>query len=235
MRRLVAFVALAVVLLGVSGAGRTPRPAGTATVHAGHTQQIVLVGDSITAGGLVVAADRLDAQLRYRLQPGTPVVNQGVGGQCLVGCVPGGDLVDTAPGIIAGMSTGDVLVIDIGMNNLFTYPGDAAWTSAYTSITDAATARGVHFLVGDITPLGSNQAGREPLRHTLNTWLHDHYGAAATVHYSDVLSCTEAPCAGQPYADPRVGWPDGVHISDGGYDLMANMLVSQLHALGWVT
>jgi lysophospholipase L1-like esterase len=233
VKRILPLLALAAALLVVAGAGRSPQPypSGSSVVHP--VRQIVLVGDSITAGGLVVAPDRLDAQLRYRL-PGISVTNRGVGGQCLTGCAPGSDLVDTAPAIIAAMSTGDVLVIDIGMNNLWTYPGDTQWTAAYQSITDAADARGVHWLAGDITPLGSVNSVREPLRETLNTYLHSHYGTN-TIHYSDVLSCTEAPCAGQVWADPRVGWPDGVHVSDGGYDLMANQLVDKLHSLGWVT
>jgi lysophospholipase L1-like esterase len=219
-RILLALTMLAVMLLVPS------------TARAATTQRIVLVGDSITAGGLVVGPDRLDAQLGYRL-PGVTVLNRGIGGECLVGCT-GTNLVDTLPPVLATMQPGDVLVVDIGMNNLWSYPGDAVWTGAYNQVTAAATAAGVHWLAGDITPLGSANWPRELLRQQLNTWLHDVAGPHA-VRYSDVLHCTEGSCAGQSWADPRVGWPDGVHISDGGYDLMANLLVSQLHSLGWVT
>jgi lysophospholipase L1-like esterase len=214
-----------------------PAPAA-ASRYDSVVHRIVLLGDSITAGGLVAAPDRLSAELAYRLcgrcnTLGDPVVeNDGIGGQQLLGGP--NPLVATAPPIIATLHSGDIAVVAIGMNDLFSYPGDGPWTSAYVSLVASIEATGAHPLVGQITPVAPAQWPHELLRQHLNQWESDHWGADVVVAYPDVLHCTRGSCAGQTWIDPRYGWDDGIHINEGGYAVMADLLAGKLHGLGWL-
>jgi lysophospholipase L1-like esterase len=195
------------------------------------TSRFVFAGDSITAGGLVAQFARLDAQVGYRLCPSAcpgRIENDGVGGSGLVtGSVP--QLATTLPPIIDRMSPGDILHIMIGMNDIFNYPGDVAWTTAYVGLVDYAQARGIHVILGQITPIGPNHSPQEPLRERLNKWLVDHYGASV-LQYSNLLQDWGLR---NPYVDVRYGWPDGIHVDEGAYVLMANMIYAQVTGAGW--
>lgn len=221
-------LATALILLG---ALFVPAPAAAA-LHGGPPPRIVLLGDSITAGGLVAQPDRLGAELAYRLCGTCRVVeNDGVGGQQLLGGP--NPLVATAPPIIATLQPGDIVIVDIGMNDLFNYPGDQAWTSAYVNLVTSIQATGAHALVGQITPISSAQWPHELLRQQLDQWELDYFGAGLVLQYQQVLHCTRGSCAGQSWMDPRYGWDDGIHVNEGGYAVMADLLASTLRQDGW--
>lgn len=229
MKRLAVLLVLLAAVL-VPGSARATSPV---------TQRLVFLGDSITAGSLVAAPDRLPAELAYRFcgpcaGAGPSFENDGIGGQQLVG--GSNPLAATAVPIIATLHAGDIVIVDIGMNDLFSYPGDVAWTSAYVSLVAAIVATGAHALVGQITPVASAQWPRELLRQQLNQWLTDHFGADIVARYPDVLHCQLAgqSCSGQTWMDPMYGWPDGIHVDAGGYAVMADLLVTRLTTLGWL-
>lgn len=227
MKRVLAAVLLLLAALLV------PLPAAAAPRDTA-LPRIVLLGDSITAGGLVAAPDRLSAELDYRLCGTCAVVeNDGIGGQQLIGGP--NPLVSTAPPIIATLHPGDIAIIAIGMNDLFSYPGDQAWTGAYVGLVTAVQATGAHALVGQITPVASAQWPHELLRQQLDQWELDHWGPGIVVQYPQVLHCTRGSCAGTTWMDPRYGWDDGIHVNEGGYAVMADLLAGQLRADGWVS
>lgn len=230
MKRILSLSVVLLVLLTLTAA----------RAAAASTQRIVFLGDSITAGGLVAVPDRLPNELAYRLCgqcPGGPSVeNDGIGGQQLVGGTNPPPLTQTAPPIIATLHPGDIAIVDIGMNDLFSYPGDGPWTAAYVALIASIEATGAHALVGQITPIAPAQWPHELLRQQLNQWEVDHWGAAVVVRYPDVLHCQLAgqTCTGQTWIDPMYGWPDGIHVDAGGYAVMADLLAARLTASGWL-
>lgn len=210
------------------------RAAAPATVH-----HVVLVGDSITASYTVPSGDKLQDRAGIRLlgaaygTTSAPVVfvNDGVGGQTLVG--NGGSiapLTQTFAADIADYGPGDVVVIAIGMNDIFGYPGDVAWTTAYHQIVDQAYAKGMHVLVAEITPVDEAHWPVQPLRASLNTWL-GVFGSDNVVRYSAVLQ-NGVGCG--CWMRPEYGWPDGIHVGAFGYVRMGDLLALQLVARGWL-
>lgn len=237
MKRLIAAVVTGVALL----AGPAPTPGAPVlhrhTVATSAERKIVLLGDSITAGGAIAPTDRLDVRLGYRLcgpwcgQPGYPtIINDGVGGQQLLHQPTA--LSVTFPGILATLSPGDIVVFAIGMNDLFDYQGDAAWVAAYSSMTNAATAAGVHFLVGQITPFTSAYAAHQPLRAQLNQWFLDLYGSLV-LPYNDTLRRYDA--GNTSWINPVFVNADGIHPDAWGTLYMADVLASKITAMGWLS
>jgi lysophospholipase L1-like esterase len=231
-RHLTTALAAALTLaLTLTFAAATPAAAHPTQTDPPPTQTIILAGDSITAGWLLQPADRLDTRLSYRLCGRVcttmTITNKGIGGQRLVGATPGTNLVDTLPPVIATMRPGDILAIDIGMNDLFAYPGDFAWTTAYVSLTDQALARGVHIIPCQITPVTSDHWNIELLRQRLNQWLTDRYGTW-TVRYPDRLN------TGGTWLNPQMAEPDGIHPNEYGTMRMADMLTDHLITQGWL-
>lgn len=193
---------------------------------------VLLAGDSITAGGVLAASDRLDVRLGYRLagpnagKPGSPtVVNKGLGGQALLGGALVPNLADTFPGLIALLEPGDTVVIGIGMNDLYTYAGDGPWTTAYVGMVAAAQALQLTVLLGQITPVGSQHWNVELLRQKLNQWLLDHFGSGMVLRYPDVL---HNAASGQTWLDPHFDSGDGVHPNGWGTLYMADMLATRI-------
>lgn len=193
---------------------------------------ILFAGDSITAGGLLAAGDRLDIRTGYRLagpnagQAGWPrLVNAGVGGQALLGGTTVPNLASTWPGLIAPLQPGDVCVVGIGMNDLYAYAGDAAWTAAYVSLVQQALDKQLVVWLGQITPVGSQHWNVELLRQRLNQWLTDHFGAGMVVRYPDVL---HNATTGQTWLDPRFDSGDGTHPNAWGTLYMGDMLAGRL-------
>jgi lysophospholipase L1-like esterase len=258
MRKFLAGVALVAALLGLGAgsASASPRPeptiSGSAVVHVaaptptatapilpesagnGVGQQVVLAGDSITAGWLLPVDSRLDARLGYRLcgracgTAGQPTItNKGVGGQQLLG-QPGADLSSTWASIIAPLAAGDIVIVDIGINDCYAYAGDLAWTNAYVSIVSQAQAKGIQVLIGQITPVGPSRANIEALRERLNTWLADRFGTMV-IRYPDVLHRYDAPYTA--YINVQMIEPDQIHPNEFGTMEMADLAYPRVLAL----
>lgn len=238
MRNVLALIMLAVV----SVASPSPTPVGPTPTYTAPTPPVVLppqtimyVGDSITAGGLVAPADRIDQRLRQALYgivpPTATIVNAGVGGQALLGGTTVPNLADTFPGLIAPLQAGDIVIVQIGTNDLFTYAGDTAWTTAYVNMVQAAWDKGLHVLICQITPISSTHWPQELLRQHLNQWLSDHFGNTFLARYPDVL---HNQSTGQTWIDPLYGLPDGIHVNPYAYYRMADMDVAQLVANSWL-
>lgn len=240
MRNVLALIMLAVVsVASPSPTPVIPRPtftAPTSSPAAPEPQTIMYVGDSITAGGLVAPADRINVRLQHALYgiatPTATIVNDGVGGQALldgVSAVP--SLSSTFPGLIATLHVGDTVIVQIGTNDLFAYGGDAAWTTAYVNLVSQAQTAGLHVLICQITPISSDHWNVELLRQSLNQWLADRFGNTFLARYPDVL---HNQTTGQTWMDPSYMLPDGIHPNGNAYYRMADMDVAQLVANSWL-
>lgn len=233
-------VALLGIVLGNAIGMSIDHAAGTAVVKA-HTdtptQKIKLLGDSITAGWLLAPEDRLQAELSQLLNiDPARITNNAVGGQALIGGPTGTSLSETWDAQIATLSPGDVVYVQIGTNDLFTYAGDYAWTSTYSGMITRAQALGLHVVIGLITPVGSDKWNVELLRQRLDQWLRDVYNASGlTVDYPALLNNKST---GQTWMEPRFGWSvngtlDGIHVDEGGERVMARALAAHIQASGW--
>lgn len=196
---------------------------------------IAVIGDSITAGGLIAPWDRLDVQVGQQLdgqQSGqlghATIVNWGVGGRALLNGPAGGNLADVFPAMVAASPRPDVMVVTIGTNDLFNYAGDVAWTAAMVSMYNQATAAGIRILFGTIPPLGTSQAGRDQLRRTLNTWMLNYLGSAIVIQYDSGLGASPPP--GVTNADAAYMLADGIHPNGWGTLRMARAIVAKLVA-----
>jgi lysophospholipase L1-like esterase len=191
------------------------------------TQTVGFFGDSITAGGILDPRHRLDVQFGQiaDVMP-SRILNKGVGGQLLLGV---GGLAENFDTYSAPLVDGDVAVITIGMNDLFSYGGDQAWTSTHNALVFKARQRGLHVLLGHITNIGSSHWAYETQRQELNQWLDDVYGACV-VRFANGLNDQRT---GQTWIDQRFSWYDGIHPNEGGTRIMAQMVSDTLHAAQW--
>lgn len=230
---------------GDGGGGYRPSPGDNGwwmqpRAAAGTVHHVILVGDSITASYTAGAGDKLQDRTGLHLlgaaygTPGASVVfvNDGVGGQTLIergnGIAP---LTATFAADIAPYGPGDVVVVGIGMNDIFSYGGDAAWTSAYWSLFNQAHDKGMEFLAAQITPVSEDHWQVQTLRASLNTWL-GVFGDQLVVHYPIVLQ-NGVGCG--CWMQPQYGWNDGIHVNAFGYMRMGDLLATQLIARGWLS
>lgn len=213
----------------------TPTPtASSPPAHVGPSK-VLLLGDSITAGWLLATQFRMEACLASDLGVSpSMIINHAVGGQALLDGPAGGNLSDIWDAQLDLLSPGDVLYVQIGTNDLFTYAGDQAWTSTYAGMVSRALARGIHVIVGLITPMASAQWSRELLRQHLNQWLKDVFGPAV----NDSDAALHNATTGQTWIDPRYGWSvngayDGIHLNEGGQEVLAYALAQKIRASSW--
>lgn len=240
MHKLLALAMLLVASVTPTPGIANPSPSRVITLPAAvpSTRTIVLAGDSITAGGLVDPTQRLDVRLGQRLAglyantPGfVQVINRGVGGQALLNGTTVPNLVDTWAADLALLHSGDTIYVQIGTNDLFSYAGDAAWTTAFVSIVNQAWALGIHVIIGQITPISSDHWAVELLRQRLNQWLTDHFGDGMISRSCDVL---HNQTTGQTWGDPFIQWSDGIHLKAAAYPLMADLIAQRLIANNWL-
>lgn len=247
MNKTIVGATVVVALLGLGAgsayAGPTPTPAVThvapnpaqkrlPTAVLG-TQKALLLGDSITYGSQLYDRARTNLGTRLAQVLGidpSRVINHGVTGLPLISTPAGNGLVDRYQAEIDALSPGDVVYVNIGINDLRAYAGDGPWTSAYTAIVDYAKAKGVYFVGSTVTPLGSTNGSWEGLRHNLNTWLLRTY--PQTLNYS-FLEVGNVPGAGYI---TWIQWQfkrDEMHPNEGATACMADALASALFGAGW--
>lgn len=191
----------------------TPPPLRRAAGTPVDRSQIYIVGDSTMATGLVAGSDRMGVRLGYRLcgeacgQPGQPTIhNVAQGGQLLDGGTAVISLTAQWPSILAATPKPTLIIIGIGMNDLWANESDASFTSAYTSIVSSARAAGIAVLVCEIPPIGSTHWPVELLRQHWNQWLDDWYGASVVVPLGQLLRSASAS-----WLDSAYDYGDGVH------------------------
>jgi lysophospholipase L1-like esterase len=230
-RRALLWGVLSALALSLLTLPATPSPAVVRTTG---TQTIYLEGDSITAGSeLPFVTDHLDRRLAVGLgiDPAR-IHNDGISGQSLTLTHP--NLVDRWPALLAPMQAGDVLYLDIGMNDVMgAYPGDVVFTNAYFSIVIAAINKGIHVVIGEITNVMPALWRGEISRERLNNWFSGEFGANAVVHYGPVLHCVTGSCAPSEWIQPRKAMDDGEHPDEGGTAEMADLLTAQILNSGW--
>src|SRR5438552_11538496 len=125
--------------------------------HAGHTTSqyalsstthVGILGDSIYASSEIQdPVSHFDARLAEALRvPPGQVINYAISGQSLTGPHP--NLTDTAPGNLSALSNGDIVVLDIGMNDACNGAFNlATFSTALTSIVAQAQAMGLRVLI----------------------------------------------------------------------------------------
>lgn len=233
----VALVAVLVLLLGLMAKCDEPRDKGDHNPHlwvmapaAAHTDAqpvIDLEGDSITDGGVLpCVCDRLAAQLSeiLRVDPAR-VVDSGVGGSMLDALVQR----VTAKLSAGTVPAGSVFVINIGMNSLFTYPGDAIFLGMYHDLVVMLLNAGMRVLVATITPVSSTHWNVELLRQRINGWLTSVF-ADRVLDYSTALHDRQS---GTSWADGTMIMPDGIHPDEGGTRRMAQTAATTLRLPAW--
>lgn len=212
-----------------AAAVRTGTPkVGTLAVTDARPPALDLEGDSITDGGVLQCiCDRLAAQASeiLRIDP-SRVIDNGIGGQLLTGAAP--NLATRWAAHLAALQPGDTVVLDIGMNDLFSYPGDQVFLGTYHDLVVQALNLGLHVLVTTITPIASSHWNVELLRQHINGWILSVF-ADRVLDYSSAL---HDRVNGTSWADTSMIMPDGIHPSEGGTRRMAQTMVTGLRAAG---
>jgi lysophospholipase L1-like esterase len=189
-------------------------------------QRILILGDSILASSEIpVPADRFDARLVEALSISPArVANGAVSGLTLVGAHP--NLVDRAPALLAALSPGGVVVIDIGMNDACGALPLATFTAAYATLLTQIQTLGLHVLVGLVTPVMPALWACETERQQIDSWLSATY-PDTVIDYPAVLRATTG------WIEPRKATEDGKHPDEGGTAEIADATAAALRGRSW--
>lgn len=166
MKRLILVLPL---LLIFTGCGNTKTV--TKTIRPKPNPAIYAIGDSITAGAQFAdASDKAWPQVLAK-QTGKPIINFGVGGACLVdqSCT----IKDRYPELLKAHPS--LIIIALGVNDMFHNETDTQIETAYQSLTDQANKAHIAFLIATIPPAQSDTTGPLPQIGRINTWISDTY------------------------------------------------------------
>ena len=185
---------------------------------------VVTLGDSITDGRNAKNNGRWPDGLARRLQASQiAVLNQGIGGNCLLHCGLGPNALARFDRDVLAQNGVRWLIVLEGINDLGAHGNPEEMIEAYRQIVHRARAHGIRVFGATIMPVGDSfyfSPQLEKDRQTLNHWIRSSGQFDAVIDFDEATRDPQKPTHLAPAADSG----DHLHPANPGYRLMADAI-----------